>query len=129
MFEAKAERGQIGVASGGSNPRHIIALIGISGPVRHGRACLPDGNGLGHRRQNPGAPVTVVDETVSDGVAEIVNIVAGGAKARMTKGEGKPLDLSLPTVVRGNSYTVEYPSQAVWLEVPFKSDLGEFSLG
>lgn len=129
MFEGKAERGQIGVASGGGNPRHIIALIGLSGPVR-GTVALsfPTATALAMVGKILGSPVTVVDETVSDGVAEIVNIVAGSAKARMTKGEGKPLDLSLPTVVRGNSYTVEYPSQAVWLEVPFKSDLGEFSL-
>mgnify|MGYP000125223922 CR=1 FL=1 len=44
-------------------------------------------------------PVTVIDETVSDGVAEIVNIVAGSAKAKLNTDASRPLDLSLPTVV------------------------------
>jgi hypothetical protein len=36
--------------------------------------------------------------------------------------------LSLPTVVRGTNYKVDYPTRTAWLEVPFKSDLGSFSL-
>ncbi len=69
-----------------------------------------------------------MDDTVSDAIAEMVNIVAGGAKAKLNLGGGAPLDLSLPTVVRGNSYNVDYPSGSVWLEVPFDSDLGSFRL-
>jgi CheY-specific phosphatase CheX len=57
-----------------------------------------------------------------------VNIVAGSAKAKLNAGNDHPLDLSLPTVVHGENYNVQYPSKSVWLEVPFKSDLGEFNL-
>ncbi len=60
-------------------------------------------------------------------MAELVNIVAGGAKVRFSDG-GKPVELSLPTVVRGSHFSVDYPSQAVWLEVPFQSELGAFTL-
>jgi chemotaxis protein CheX len=75
-----------------------------------------------------GMEMHIVDDTVKDGVAELVNIVAGGAKAKFVQGEGRPIQLSLPTVVRGNSYTVDYPSCSAWLDVPFSSELGPFSL-
>jgi len=129
MFNAKVERGQIGVASGAGNPRDILALIGLSGPVR-GTVALSfqTKTALAMVGKMLDQEIHVVDETVSDGVAEIVNMVAGNAKARMVKGAGKPVDLSLPTVVRGSNYSIDYPSQAVWLEVPFTSELGEFGL-
>ncbi len=58
----------------------------------------------------------------------MVNIIAGGAKARMNTGDEKPLDLSLPTVVRGGDFFVEYPTNSVWLEINFDSELGPFTL-
>ncbi len=70
----------------------------------------------------------VMDETVVDGVAELVNIVAGGAKAKFATANGQPIELGLPTVVRGSDYTVEYGTKVVWLEVPFTSELGAFTL-
>lgn len=70
----------------------------------------------------------VVDNTVSDAVAEMVNIIAGSAKAKFVTDEGQPIQLSLPTVVRGSSYHVDYPSKSVWLDVPFTSELGSFNL-
>ncbi len=129
MLQAKIERGQIGVCSGTTNPRDIMALIGLSGPAR-GTVALTfrTSTALAIVSKMLDQDVRVVDETVSDGVAEVVNMVAGNAKARMTSETEKPLDLSLPTVVHGNCYSVDYPSQAVWLEVPFMSELGEFSL-
>jgi chemotaxis protein CheX len=75
-----------------------------------------------------GSEIRVVDDTIKDGVAELVNIVAGGAKSKLNADHSTPIDLSLPTVVRGNSYTVDYPSQSVWLDIPFTSDLGPFNL-
>ena len=78
-----------------------------------------------------GMEIKVGDASVSDSVSEIVNIVAGGAKAKFTdvyqKGS-KPIKLSLPIVIRGNSFSIDYPSKSMWLEVPFNSDLGGFTL-
>lgn len=129
MLSAKVKRGEIGVTGTGGNPRDIMALIGLSGPAR-GTVALsfPTATALRMVSKILDMETHVVDDTVSDGIAEIVNIVAGSAKAKLTKDGGTPIDLSLPTVVRGNSYSVDYPSQSVWLEVPFESDLGSFSL-
>lgn len=130
MLSAKASRGDVGlVRDKGTNPRHIMALIGLSGQAR-GMVALsfPVNTALAMVNRLLNTDIRVLDDTVSDAIAEMVNIVAGGAKAKLTSGDGPPIDLSLPTVVRGNSYDVDYPSGSVWLEVPFASDLGPFSL-
>lgn len=129
MLDSEIERGKIGVTTADANPRDIMALIGLSGPAR-GTVALsfPTDTALKMVGRILGAEVRIVDDTVSDGVAEIVNIVAGSAKAKLTQGGGAPIDLSLPTVVKGHNYEIDYPSQSVWLEVPFKTGLGPFSL-
>lgn len=128
MLNAQAKRGDVGLA-GEANPRDIMALIGLSGKAR-GMVALsfPVDTALNMVNRLLGTEIRLVDDTVSDAIAEMVNIVAGGAKAKLNIGGGAPLDLSLPTVVRGNSYNVDYPSGSVWLEVPFESDLGAFRL-
>jgi chemotaxis protein CheX len=129
MLECEALRGKVGVAQTKGDPRDITALIGLSGPAR-GIVALtfPIPTALAMVSKLLGTPTRVVDATVSDAVAEMVNIVAGRAKSKFQTLSGEPIDLSLPTVVRGNSYKVEYPSKSVWLDVPFESALGTFSL-
>ncbi len=131
MLGGAARRGDIGLAKDGdpaSNTCDIVAIIGLSGPAR-GIVSLgfPVDTALAMVNKLLGTETTTMDDTVSDAVAELVNIVAGGAKAKFSVGE-TPIDLSLPTVVRGKNYNVDYPSQSVWLEVPFESDLGPFTL-
>ena len=128
MLSAKVSRGKVGVSGGDFPPRAITGLIGLSGPTR-GTVALsfPVPTALAMVNKLLGSETRVVDNTVTDAVAEMVNIVAGGAKARLS-GDGTPLDLSLPTVVRGENYDVEYPSGVKWLEVAFESELGDFRL-
>lgn len=130
MLSATAKRGDVGLAgeSAGS-PRDLMGLIGLSGPAR-GMVALafPIDTALNMVNRLLDTDLKVVDDTVSDAIAEMVNIVAGGAKAKINVDGAAPIDLSLPTVVRGNNYDVDYPTSSVWLEVPFTSDLGVFSL-
>lgn len=129
MLGSKAVRGDVGLARPDANPRDIMALIGLSGMAR-GMVALafPVDTALNMVNRLLGTHIRMIDDTVSDAIAEMVNIVAGGAKAKISADLEKPIDLSLPTVVRGNSYNVDYPSGSVWLEVPFNSDLGSFTL-
>jgi chemotaxis protein CheX len=128
MLSAKVQRGDVALADQQTNPRDIMALIGLSGRAR-GMVALafPVNTALHMVNRLLSTEIKVLDDTVSDAIAEMVNIVAGGAKARLS-GDGPPMDLSLPTVVRGNNFNVDYPSGSVWLEVPFTSELGPFSL-
>ncbi len=128
MLGCHAKRGDIGLSSGESSNREITALIGLSGPIRGVVALsFPILTALQIACKLLGKETPVVDDSVSDAVAECVNIITGSAKARMNQ-DSTPIDLSLPTVIRGKGYNVDYPKQSLWLEVPFTSELGSFSL-
>jgi len=129
MLSSQAERGDVGMAADASGPRELTALIGMSGEEVRGTVALslPTNTALAMVNRLLGTETHVIDENTSDGVAELVNMIAGGAKAKFS-GDGRPITLSLPTVVRGNAYSVDYPSGVKWLEIPFTSELGSFSL-
>jgi chemotaxis protein CheX len=129
MLTAKASRGNVAVARDGGPPHDVVALIGLSGPAR-GMVTLafPAKTALNIVNRLLGTELHIMDDTVSDAIAEVVNIVAGGAKARFKIEKGPPIELSLPTVVRGNSFCVDYPTKTTWLEVPFDSELGPFTM-
>jgi chemotaxis protein CheX len=129
MLASKAQRGAPSLHRGDGVPGDVVALIGLSGPPR-GTVALsfPMTTSLAIVARLLGMKVTAYDDTVSDAMAELVNIVAGSAKSKMNIDGRAPMDLSLPTVVRGNDYTVDYPKSTMWLEVPFSSDFGPFSL-
>ena len=129
MLGINVSRGNIGVSTGSNNPREIMALIGLSGPARGAVSIsFPASTALRLVEQLLGVETRVIDDTVSDGVAEVVNIIAGSAKAKFVTDGGTPIELSLPTVFRGSDFRVDYPTQSVWLEVPFNTDLGPFSM-
>ena len=106
-----------------------MALIGLSGTVK-GTVALsfPVETSLQVAGRMLMTEVAEVDESVSDAIAEVVNIVAGGAKAMISEQVGTTLELTLPTVIRGDQYRVYSPSKALWLEIPFTSELGAFTL-
>ena len=130
MLGAAVKRGDVGVTQNGAgNPRDIMALIGLSGTAR-GTVALsfPAATATALVGKLLGTETDTIDDTVCDGVAEIVNMVAGSAKAKLSVDGGTPIDLSLPTVIKGSNFEVEYPTKSVWLEVNFESDLGGFNL-
>jgi len=125
--EAKRS-GDIGLTKSTGNARDLSAFIGLSGQAPGAVALsFPAKTALSMASRLRRTEIRVIDETVTDVVAELVKIVAGEAKAALGK-RGVAIDLSLPTVVRGSNHSVEYPSNTVWLDVPFTSDLGHFSL-
>ena len=130
MLACEAKRGDVNI--GKPNPsktQEVVAMIGLSGPVRGNVAMsFPSRTAQHMVSRLLGVETMGVDETVLDAMSEMVNIVAGGAKARLNGDVGSPINLSLPTVVQGRDYRVDYPSWAVWLDVPFTSELGPFNL-
>ena len=130
MLDCEAKRGDIRVVQAGEQHRDVTGIIGLSGAAR-GTVALsfPNRTALAFISKLLGSNASDADDdTVCDGVAELVNIIAGGAKAHFCKKGGAPIEVSLPTVIKGNSYTVNHPTGTVWLEVPFNSVLGPFSL-
>ncbi len=129
MMGCEAKRGQIAIARKGAAEKEITALIGLGGPTRGSVSLsLPFETARRMVARLLGADGEIEDDTLVDGTAELVNIVAGSAKAKFCQDGGAPLDLTLPTVIRGEGFQIDYPSKTVWIEVPFSSELGSFKI-
>lgn len=122
-------RGEVGVSKSGAMAHEITAVIGLTGPVR-GTVALsfPTQTARALVERLTGQAEAAVEETVSDGLAELVNMVAGGAKAKLNGNGSAVIGLSLPTVVRGERCDIEPLKQTVWLDVPYATDVGPFTL-
>jgi chemotaxis protein CheX len=104
----------------------LIGVIGLSGTAQGVVALrFPMTTALAVVSSMAGASFDKVDAAVIDGVGELVNIVAGSAKGRF---KGHSISISLPTVVSGDICRLSNAKDTVWVEVPFESQLGEFSL-
>lgn len=129
MLGCKVEAGDLGLRKAEVSTYEITSLIGLSGVARGSVAMsFPQETAIGLANKLLGSDINELNRTVTDAVAEAANIVAGSAKAKFYNGVGPPIDLSLPNVIIGNNYVVSYPSMSTWLEVPFTSEIGVFSL-
>ena len=64
---------------------------------------------------------TSVNEEVLDAIAEVTNMVIGGAKNELEAHVG-PLGLSIPTVVFGRNFRTKSAGMAEWVNVHFDID-------
>jgi chemotaxis protein CheX len=69
--------------------------------------------------------VTKIDDTVTDMVGEITNMVTGGAKKILSE-KGYHFDMAIPSVVAGKNHVVRHKSKGPIVNVPFSSEAGEF---
>lgn len=127
MLDVKPKRKGLKVSDGKAKEAVITSLVGFSGQVS-GVVVLrfPPPTALSLAGRMLGAELTEMNDEVTDAVAELANMVAGSAKAKFQ--HDPPLELGLPTVVDGTSYQLRYPSKSVWLEVPFSSGAGDFTM-
>ena len=65
------------------------------------------------------------EEDLSDAVGELVNMIAGGAKAQF---EGRKVSISTPSVVIGKDHQVYGKRDAVCVAIPCSCDCGEFNV-
>ncbi len=59
-------------------------------------------------------------DDIRDAIAEVVNMIAGGIKTSFA-GEGKALELSVPTTVTGSSYSVRSTWNSSHIILPFRA--------
>lgn len=127
MLGVKPKRNGLKVSDGRTRDSVVTSLVGFSGQVS-GVVVLrfPPKTALGLAGRMLSTEFAEINDEVTDAVAELANMVAGSAKAKFQ--HDPPLELGLPTVVDGTSYKLRYPSKAVWLEVPFSSGAGDFTM-
>lgn len=129
MLGANVERKTISRSQGKIDDNHIRSLIGMSGATCGTVVLvLPIETGANLVKRFLSMDEGPDDETLRDGIAEAINIIAGNAKSRLPQQPGQTISLSLPTVIRGSGVTIDYPINTIWIEIPFVSDLGNFSL-
>lgn len=127
MLGIKPKRAGVKISNGDGKGAALTSLVGISGKLQ-GVVVLrfPPNTAMSLAGLMLGGLPAEINAEVVDAISELVNMVAGSAKAKFEC--DPPLQLGLPTVVEGTEYRVKYPSRSVWLEIPFTSDAGNFTM-
>ncbi|NQU26253.1 MAG: chemotaxis protein CheX [Candidatus Nealsonbacteria bacterium] len=105
------------------HPQHEVSgIIGLSGKARGTVVLsLERSVALAATAVLLGEHPKDINADVVDTVGELTNMIAGGAKAKLEELE---MTVSLPSVITGKSHTVDFPSQAVGIGIPFESEWG-----
>lgn len=105
----------------------ISGVIGISGELRGSVSMsYPKECAIKSVSAFMGEEMKDLDSDVMDAIGELANIVAGYAKKYLTDFS---VDISLPTVIKGEGLVIKEPPDVFSFIVPFKSQYGEFDVG
>ncbi|MEW5924074.1 MAG: chemotaxis protein CheX [Candidatus Zixiibacteriota bacterium] len=104
----------------------VIGVIGLSGTAQAVIAVRfsPEAarNAVGRM---VGCTFESVDDSVTDGVGELINMIVGNAKVKL---ESHSLTMGLPSVFLGSLCKVNTPPRVNWVDLPFTCELGSFNL-
>ena len=126
MLGWELERGQI-YARDAFQPEHEVSgIISLSGRAAGTVVLsLSRQTALAVAEGMLGEPAKEINANVTDAVGELANMVAGSAKAKL---EAWQLKISIPTVITGKSYCIEFPKGVPRICVPFESPAGSLTL-
>lgn len=104
----------------------VSAIIGLAGETV-GAVVLsfPHDTALRMVSRMDGREHRFLGAEVLDGVGEMVNIIAGNAKKGLTEFR---ISISLPGVITGKQYRINWPAEVPVITIPFRSELGRFSV-
>ncbi len=130
MFDCKLQNGKIADAVDMSqNRRATTAIIGMGGDLKGTLAiAMPERTAVAVVSKMLEKNVQPDDSQMTDGMAELVNMVAGGAKPYLEKVEKLSMNLSLPSVTEGKIFRADMEEDIPWLCVPFQCELGDFQI-
>jgi chemotaxis protein CheX len=104
----------------------ISAVIGLSGDTQGSIALsFPKIVALKVVSAMLGTEIKIIGPELTDGIGEVVNIIAGNAKADLT---AYKLSISLPNIIVGKDHMVVSPSGSPTIIVPFTCPLGAFTM-
>lgn len=107
---------------------NITSLIGLAGDMKGLLAIhCPEAVALAITSAMLGMDVTELAEDAKDAIGEIANMVAGGLKVAVA-GEGKNIELAIPTTVIGKSIRTSGLSGATRIVIPFTCPMGRFCI-
>lgn len=125
MFQMPLECGTPSIKSDAGASHDVSAIIGFTGEV-DGAVVLSFPEAIARRIVTlfVGSEVTS-KEDLSDAVGELVNMVAGGAKAQFN---GKKVSISCPSVVIGAGHVVHGKKEMTTVVIPASCDCGAFTI-
>lgn len=107
----------------------VTGLIGMAGEKAKGTLAITftEGAILEITKRMIGEEVTRINDTVTDMVGEITNMVSGGAKKLLSE-KGYRFDMAIPSVISGQNHVIQHKSKAPIIIVPFTTEAGNFFL-
>ncbi len=127
MATLEAIPGRPSIKEGTAAKGDVTGIIGMAGPQLTGSlaVCFTEAVIVEISRRMFGETPQAIDETVTDMVGELTNIVTGGAKKLLAE-DGYDFDMAIPSVVTGRDHTIEHKSSGPTLILPFDTEAGPF---
>ncbi|MBN1956639.1 MAG: chemotaxis protein CheX [Desulfuromonadales bacterium] len=106
----------------------ISGIIGMAGATKGLLAIhLPEKSALAVTTAFLGMDVDSIDEDVRDAVGELANMLGGSLKAVLDP-NGSEIQLSMPSAIHGEEYSVDCLAGAKTITVPFQFDDHSFTV-
>lgn len=104
----------------------IVGIVSLNCQSFHGSIalCFPTPVFLKVYERMLGEAHKEITAETEDAVAELLNIVYGGAKVRLNKQHGFDFQPAIPTVLRGDRITIRQQTKNPVIVLPFESDIG-----
>ncbi len=108
------------------NLHEVSAIIGLAGDII-GAVVLSftRETAIAMAERFSGQKYLAMTKEVLDAVGELVNIIAGNAKKDLAEFR---IEISLPGVITGNKYRINWPQGVPVITIPFESDAGDFTV-
>ena len=108
------------------NLNEVSAIIGLAGDIM-GAVVLSftRETAIAMATRFSGQKHLAVGKEVLDAIGELVNIIAGNAKKDLTEFR---IEISLPGVITGHKYKINWPQGVPVITIPFESDAGDFTV-
>lgn len=126
MLDWKLERGTPCLKTTVQPQHEVSGVIGLSGKaVGTVVLCLSQEAALHAAEVMLQERPDGLNGDVIDAVGELVNIIAGGAKAKL---EHLEMSVSLPTVITGKNHCIDFPRKVTPICIPFTSSWGDVTV-
>ena len=127
MLGTEIRRKGVSIKQGFDMFGEVSGVIGLSGATA-GTCALTMPTSLAQRLVRTMLMIPesddLADSDVNDGVGELINMIAGGAKTKLTRTQYK-FNITLPTIISGGKHEVFHRGDAHCVVIQFQTRAGE----
>ncbi len=127
MAGLEARPGRPAIKENATARGDVTGIIGMAGEQVSGSlaVCFTEAVIIEISRRMLGEAPATIDESVTDMVGELTNMVTGGAKKLLAE-DGYDFDMAIPAVFSGKEHTINHKSSGATIILPFDTDAGAF---